>query len=73
MADNNVADTTEDGQRKQVLSDNGIIIPCIMGSSKDLWDVYTGNSSKGVSRKRKRGRSATTISYKKALREEALL
>ena len=43
MADNNATDTTKDGQRKHVQSDNGMRSPSLMG-------VYE---------KRKRGRSAT--------------
>ena len=41
MADNNVADTTEDGQRKQVLSDNGIIIPSLMGSNRPMGSLHS--------------------------------
>ena len=35
MSDNNATDTTEDGQRKQVHSQNGIRSPSLMGSNKD--------------------------------------
>ena len=56
MADNNTTDTTEDRKRKQV--------PSLMGSNKDQGEVGTGNSHKGVSGKRKRGRSC--IKHKKA-------
>ena len=59
MAGNNATDTTEDGQRKQVYSENGIRSPSLIGSNKDQGEVGTGNSAKGVSEKPKRGRSAT--------------
>ena len=64
MADNNATDTTEDGQRKQVHSEDEIRSPSLMGSNNDQGEVGTGNSPKGVSGKRKRGRSATK--HKKA-------
>ena len=64
MADNNATDTTEDGQRKKFHSENEIRSPSLMGSKKDEGDVGTGNSPKGVSGKRKRGRSANN--HKKA-------
>ena len=35
IADNNAADTKEDGQRKQLHSENGIRSPSLMGSNKD--------------------------------------
>ena len=59
MADNNTTDTTKDKQRKQVHSENGIGSSSLMGSNKDQGEVGIGNSSKGVSVKRKRMRSAT--------------
>ena len=59
MVDYNATDTTEDGQRKQVHSENEITSPSLMGSNKDQGEVGTGNSPKGVSGKRKRGRNAT--------------
>ena len=64
MADYNATDTTEDGQRKQVHSENEIRRPSLMGSNKDQGEVGTGNSTKQVSGKWKRGRSATK--HKKA-------
>ena len=67
MVDNNATDTTEDGQRKQVHSENRIRSPSLMGSDKDQGEVDTGNSLKGVSQKRKRGRSATK--HKKATKK----
>ena len=67
MIDNNATDTTEDGQRKQVHSENRIRSPSLMGSDKDQGEVDTGNSLKGVSQKRKRGRSATK--HKKATKK----
>ena len=63
MVDYNATDTTEDGQRKQVRSENEITSPSLMGSNKDQGEVGTGNSPKGVSGKRKRGRNA--IKHKK--------
>ena len=59
MVDNNATDTTEDGQRKQVHSENGIRSPSLMGSNKDQGEVGTGNSPKRVSEIWKKGRSAT--------------
>ena len=53
MTDNNVADTTEDGQRKQGHYDNGIRSSSLMGFSKDQGEVGTDNLPKGVSGKRK--------------------
>ena len=64
MADYKATDTTEDGQRKQVHSEKEIRSPFPMGSNKDQGEVGTGNSPKGVSGKRKKGRSATK--HKKA-------
>ena len=59
MTDNNVTDTPEDEQRKQVHSENGIRSPSLIGSNKDQGEVDTGNSPEGVSEKRKRGGSPT--------------
>ena len=64
MADYNVTYTTEDGQRKQVHSEYEIRRSSLIGSNKDQGEVGTENSPKGVSRKRKRGRSANK--HKKA-------
>ena len=64
MADNNTTDTTKDKQGKQVHSENEIGSSSLMGSNKDQGEVGIGNSSKGVSVKRKRMRSATK--HKKA-------
>ena len=58
MSDNNPTDTIEDGQRKQVHSENGIISPFLMRSIKDQVEAGTGNLPKGVSENRKRGRNA---------------
>ena len=44
MVDYNATDTTEDGQRKQVHSENEITSPSLMGSNKDQGEVGTGNS-----------------------------
>ena len=66
MFDNNAADTTEDGQRKQVHSDNGIKSPFLIESIQDQGEVGTGNSPKRVSGKRKSGRN--TIKHKKQKR-----
>ena len=59
MADNNSANTTEDGQKKQVHSDNGIRSSSLIRSNKDQGEVGTGNSSKGVSEKCEKRRSTT--------------
>ena len=59
MVDNNAIGTTEDGQRKQVHSENGIIIPSLMGSNKNQEEVVTWNLPKGVTGKRRKGGSAT--------------
>ena len=59
MADNNATDTTEDGKRRQVHSDDGTRGPSLMGSKKDQGEVGTWTSPKGVSEKRNRERSAT--------------
>ena len=64
MADNNATDITEDGQRKQAYSENGIRSPSLMGPNKNQEKVGTGNLTKGVSEKRKRWRS--TIKHRKA-------
>ena len=49
MADYNAVDTTEDGQRKQIHSENEIRSPSLMGSNKDQGEVGIGNSPRGVS------------------------
>ena len=43
MADNNATDTTEDGQRKQVHSENEIRSPSLMSFNKDQGEVGAGN------------------------------
>ena len=63
-AENNTADTTEDGQRKQVHSDNGIRSPFLMESNKDQGEVGTRNSLIRVSEKWNRWRSSSK--HKKA-------
>ena len=42
MADYNATDKTEDWQRKQVHSENGIRSPSFMGSNKEQEKVGTG-------------------------------
>ena len=68
MVDNNAIGTTEDGQRKQVHSENGIVIPSLMGSKKNQEEVVTGNLPKGVTGKRRKGGSATK--HKKAKKSD---
>ena len=46
ISDENSADTTEDGQRKQVHSDNRIRSLSLIGSNKEQGEVGTGNSHK---------------------------
>ena len=59
MAGNNATDKIEDGQRKQVHSDNGIRSFSLMGSNKEQGQVGTGNMSNKFFKNRKRRRSAT--------------
>ena len=62
---NNATDTTEDGSRKQVHSDNGIRSLSLLLSNKDQREADTKNFPEGISEKGKPGRSATKHKKKK--------
>ena len=59
MVDYNAIDTTKDGQRKQVHSENKIRSTSLMGSYKDQGEFGTENSHREVSGNWKRGWSVT--------------
>ena len=73
MVDYIAVDTTEDGQRKQVHPENEIRSPSLMRSIKDQGEVGTGNLPRGVSGKRKRGRSATKHKKSKKIKQKQTL